>query len=162
MVKVLQLNMGGGWWWKVEEVVRYAERHGITVVVVCETWLCTAECEDTSRHYCHVDVEVEGWRWVGRERRTRGGGVGFLVHDSVCFRPRPDLTSPAELMWIELETEGSSRSVLMGSAYITGGDLDSMKHLCISVDQLSERFSRMVLCGDFNARLPADDVPADA
>ena len=88
---------------------------------------------------------------MGRSREGRqGGGVGFLVRDGVAFCARSDLScAGAEDSWIEIFL--TSGSILVCSVYIPPDDLESLQYFATSVEQISTRYSRFMLCGDFNS-----------
>ena len=74
------------------ELVRWCDERDISVVVLCETFLCAPDCKGWHKNKCKRPVLIPGWTWVGRPRREREGGrVGFLIKQTISFRPRDDL-----------------------------------------------------------------------
>ena len=79
----------------------------VDVVILSETWL-TKESEKC--------ININGYEYYGKNRDTKkGGGVGFLIRNTLRYKPRPDLcknSSPVESCVIEVD-----KSVLLCSTY---------------------------------------------
>ena len=74
-------------------------------------------------------VRANCWEWFGRNRRPRDRGIGFLCHDSLDCRERPDLSSDGvEDLWIEV-TVPRGQSFLLGTCYVHPGDDSSFDAL---------------------------------
>ena len=74
---------------KAYEVASWGEKNGVEVIAVSETGLCREHC--FTDHQCSVVPHLDGWRWTGKARNNRGGGVGFLIKEEVAFSVRGDL-----------------------------------------------------------------------
>jgi len=154
VLRILQLNYGGGFNAKTPEVLHWCEQHGCDIICVTETWLCGRECAHD--HECRRAQDFKGWIFHGRGRedgRERGGGVGFLVRDSVPFRPRQDLENEGEHVWIELLPKGAS-PVLLCSVYVVQNltPAQAFRGLRKSTRSAFEQTTRTIITGDFNSR----------
>ena len=147
--KFLQLNVQGGWWYKSAETADWAVDHDIDLISVSETWLCSVSC--TSHHICHSphDISHPGWSWTGRERESRGGGVGFLLREKIPYRRRRDLEcDELEMCWIEIFDE---KPLLVCSIYVPPGNLNALQKFSAMLQQIPDR-QRALICGDLNSR----------
>lgn len=67
-MRCLQLNVGGSFHVKIDEIVQYAESSHIDIIIISETF----------HSLCDV-IDIDGWLWHGKPRVGRaGGGVGIL------------------------------------------------------------------------------------
>ena len=83
----------------------------IDLYILCETWL--------TEHNNNM-VNIPSYTYVGKYRsHKKGGGVGFLIHDSLTYTERTDIklphTSELESMFIEITTRNSN--IIVGSMY---------------------------------------------
>ena len=99
-------------------------REKIDVVAVSETDLCPEECHRD--HACARVSNLNGWTWIGKARNNHGGGVGFLLRNTVAFKVRQDLADRnVEQIWIEIYRDRAS-SVLACSVYIPPGKIQQL------------------------------------
>ena len=71
----------------------------IDLYILCETWL--------TEHNNNM-VNIPNYTYVGKYRsHKKGGGVGFLIHDSLAYTERTDMklphTSELDSMFIEIK-----------------------------------------------------------
>ena len=89
---------------------RMDSKGGVPIVMLNETWL---------RPNTIGMIDVKGYKLMSKCRKgKKGGGVGFLVHENLKIRERPDLdiaTDSFEHMTIELKTHRDS--ILLCSIY---------------------------------------------
>ena len=83
----------------------------IDLYILCETWL--------TEHNNNM-VNIPSYTYVGKHRsHKKGGGVGFLIHDSLAYTERTDIklphTSELESIFIEIRTRNSN--IIVGSMY---------------------------------------------
>ena len=99
---------------KIRRLVKLAEREGVVVVAVQESWFKKQRNEDEMVQA----VAGTDWRWFGarREKQKRkdkkgSGGVGFLVHGS-AGRVKMHPGSVNGVMWLELDVGGETTHVI--------------------------------------------------
>ena len=83
----------------------------IDLYILCETWL-TENNNDK--------VIIPNYKYVGKHRENKkGGGVGFLIHDSMTFIERNDITLPhkSELEYLFIEIKTKKTNIVVGSLY---------------------------------------------
>ena len=109
-LRVLQLNCNGAAG-NAQDVQTWVEASQVQVSLVA---LSETKLRGSQR------IVWDKWAFVGRGRVDRlGGGVGWLIRDSVAFRARPNLSSGfCESVWVELLGRQPSAGVLMCSAYV--------------------------------------------
>ena len=150
MSRILQLNCQGAFRYKASEVVDWLERNDGVMAAISETHLCEEQC--TKAHACAVVPQLPGWQWIGRPRNIQGGGVGFLIKDSVTFQQRPDLrTQEVEDEWIEVIEKGRP-SYFVCSVYVTPKCVKEMMAFRQNLTRVLARYERVLVMGDLNAR----------
>lgn len=82
----------------------------IDVVMLAETWLT-----DQTANL----LDIPGYVYEGKHRQTRkGGGVGFLINESIRYKTRRDIVIDCEVMeYIIIEVKLRNRNVLVASIY---------------------------------------------
>ena len=104
-MKWAQINIQRGLQFKVFEIIEWCNSLDVDLVAICETGLCPEYCG--LAHACAEIPEIDGWRWTCKSRNIHGGGVGFLIRDTVVAKPRDDLSaSEVEECWIEVYRKG--------------------------------------------------------
>ena len=109
---ILQLNCRGikSKLDKIEDLL--AEIKQPDVVILSETWLKEGE-----ERY----VDIKGYTYEGINRKhKKGGGVGFLVKDTLIYKTRPDLSKNCQHNSYEhsfIELKGNSYNAIIGSLY---------------------------------------------
>ena len=81
------------------------------VYILCDTWLT---------EHNHGMINIPNYLYIGKHRRNkRGGGVGILIHNSLTFKERPDITIPTtsdlETMFVDIKTNRGN--LIVGSMY---------------------------------------------
>ena len=149
-MKFAQVNINRGFGDKVHEVVEWASTLELQIIAVAETGLCPEAC--SKDHDCAVIPYIEGWKWVGKARNNRGGGVGFLLRADIAFTVREDMThSELEQLWIEVFRD-TLPSLLVCSVYIPPLKKQALQAFSDEVTRARERNRLMLIMGDFNAR----------
>ena len=143
---------------KIRRLIKIAEREGVVVVAVQETWFKKQRNEDEMVQA----VAGLGWRWFGARRkwqkrkdRKGSGGVGFLVHDS-AGRVKVHSGSVNGVMWLELEAGGETTHVV--NLYLVPTDSPRTQHNDDAIRELervmaSTEGERRIVLGDWNARI---------
>jgi len=135
---------------KIYEIIEWCDELSIDLVAISETGLCPDNC--FSQHRCAVVPPIEGWKWVGAGRSIRGGGVGFLIRNSIPFDVRRDLNSrDVEQFWIEIYRPRLT-SILVCSVYIPPRKVQSLEAFSNHVQKVCSRNRLVLILGDFNAR----------
>lgn len=135
---------------KIYEIVEWCDELSIDLVAISETGLCPENC--FSEHRCAVVPHIDGWKWVGAGRSIRGGGVGFLIRNSIPFDVRRDLnTRGVEQIWIEVYRPRMT-SILVCSVYIPPRKIHSLENFSNHVQQVCSSNRLVLILGDFNAR----------
>jgi len=138
-MKWAQTNIQRGLQLKIFEIVAWCNEHSVDLVSICETGLCASNC--CAPHVCAEVPAIEGWKWVGKGRNIHGGGVGFLVRETIPFEVRTDLTHPTvEQIWIEV-FRNNLPSFIVSSVYIPPRKrhqlqlfADSVSNVCSETD----------------------------
>ena len=65
-------------------------------------------------------INIPNYLYIGKHRKNkRGGGVGILIHNSLTFKERPDITIPTtsdlETMFVDIKTNRGN--LIVGSMY---------------------------------------------
>ena len=76
-----------------------------------------------------------------------------MVHESICFRHRPELrTEGAEDEWIEVVSEQSRERFLFCSVYIPPGCVEQLMLFRATLEKVRNVERNVIVLGDFNAR----------
>ena len=111
MTRILQLNCQGGLRFKVHEIVEWCQEEKCELAAISESWLCSERC--VLDHRCASMPNIGSWRWIGRARDTKGGGVGFLVSSRLTAMHMPELrTEGLENEWLELLSGSNNEKYL--------------------------------------------------
>ena len=83
----------------------------VDIYILCETWLT---------EHNHGMINIPNYLYIGKHRKNkRGGGVGILIHNSLTFKERPDITIPTtsdlETMFVDIKTNRGN--LIVGSMY---------------------------------------------
>jgi len=149
-MKWAQINVQRGLQVKIFEVVEVCNEENIDLVAFSETGLCPEFC--SSPHTCAEIPHLPGWKWVGESRNIRGGGVGFLIRDTIPFDVRYDLHEPGiEQIWIEVYRRGLP-SILVCSVYIPPRQTASLTSFADGVFRVLCKNNLVLVLGDFNSR----------
>ena len=156
MIKILYLNTNGGFSGKAIRIRNWCEAHHVEVAAMVETWLCDAGCQGRHLFKCQRMRAKKGWNWVGRSRKGRtGGGVGFLIKDTVAYSVRPDLsTDGVEDLWIELDSPREGKC-LVGVVYVPPKSGPQMAKFKCAATEILRANRRAIIVGDFNGRSAA-------
>ena len=128
-----------------------------TIVAVTETWLSPSVPDGAIAlpGYSTV-VRVDRSTCGDRSAKKKGGGVLFLIHNSVRWVPRPDLRIWPESVWIEVKLR-SFQSLIIGCVYRPpDSDVGVLAQALEStINSLDLNRSHLVVVGDFNAKCPS-------
>ena len=143
---------------KIRRLIKIAEREGVVVVAVQESWFKKQRNEDEM-----VQAVVgTDWRWFGARRKKQkrkdkkgSGGVGFLVHGS-AGRVKLHPGSVNGVMWLELDSGGETTHVI--NLYLVPAGSPRMQHNDDALRELervlaSTEDERRIVLGDWNARI---------
>ena len=143
---------------KIRRLIKLAEREGVMVVAVQESWFKKQRNEDEMVQA----VAGTDWRWFGARRKKQkrkdkkgSGGVGFLVHGS-AGRVKMHPGSVNGVMWLELDAGGETTHVI--NLYLVPADSPRMQHNDDALRELervlaSTEDERRIVLGDWNARI---------
>ena len=149
MVKLLYLNTNGGFKRKSTFLRAWSEEENVDIVAVTETWLCPQGCQNKHLGRCQRMGCMRGWNWVGRARQERyGGGVGFLLRNTVAYCVRADLQTPeVEDFWVELvsQTQGSFSLCVV---YIPPNSPAAMIKFKEKLKRVTAETRRVIVVGD--------------
>ena len=114
-------------------------------------------------------ITVAGYEWIdgNRKNQSGGGGVGFLVHTSILKNtirePSSLIPDKTELRWIRLTLSCNAQicfGVFYGKQETDAADITQDDYITLQ-DQISSYLSQnyhIILLGDFNAKIGADDI----
>ena len=142
---------------KKSELVQTATSLQPSIIAVTETWLSSAVPDGSLVFPGYSSVaRVDRSACGDPDAKSRGGGVLFLVHDSVNSVSRPDLRDWPESVWIEVKLN-SSRPIIIGSVYRPPASAAThfVQALETTVSRLDLSRCHLVLVGDFNAKSPS-------
>ena len=168
----------GGWgkkdgsdWNRMEDVLdmraKVVDLYRPDVIAVVETLLRGEEV-----------VEVDGYRWVGRNRRglhrkaVRGsGGVGLLIKEEVLESYTIEIleSDVEDILWVRIRQveEEEDEALVLAVCYIPPESSSRGVSAEDVLQSLAEQVARfraqgpMILCGDFNARCGSLDADCE-
>ena len=124
------------------------DSEGIDILAIQETW-----------EGQYVIPNLQGYKWYGRAREDKRGGVGFYVYASLgnsiqIFRK----TSLADSIWVKVKGEGNTTAMCIGCVYMPDSSKPAAQRKAafesLQTDlEFFKRKGEVVLCGDFNARV---------
>lgn len=91
---------------KVNDLKLYILNHKCDILAVTETWL--------DRRTKTSSVNIEGYRFLRRDRDSRGGGVGFYINNNLKFH-LIESNSQIEQLWVSIKYK--SFSIVCGVIY---------------------------------------------
>ena len=121
---------------------------GLDVCGVVESWL------RDSNDIMNLELRDSQWDWFGKDRkRTRGGGLGLLVKKSLS--PKLLYSASDNVLWVEI---GKQEKWVIGIVYMIPGErsgvnLSTLDCLEVEVQQWRAEHNRILVLGDFNARV---------
>ena len=154
-MRVGTINARGMTQSKQMEIEDLLLEYGVSICAVQESH----ERGSMAQHFLH-------YTWISRPRsrdhikKGRGGGVGFLVHNSLVANVSVgDTTGSQEVMWLLVDGSGAENlPLILASVYMPcesyrTADRDlAFERLGADLVQYQQR-GRVVLLGDFNARV---------
>ena len=95
----------------IQETTTNNDNKKVDIYILCETWLT---------EHNHGMINIPNYLYIGKHRKNkRGGGVGILIHNSLTFKERPDITIPTtsdlETMFVDIKTNRGN--LIVGSMY---------------------------------------------
>jgi exonuclease III len=124
------------------------DSEGIDILAIQESW-----------EGQYVISNLQGYRWYGRPRDDKRGGVGFYIHASLAnsiqiFRH----TSLGDSIWVKVKGKGNTTAMCIGCVYMPDSSKPAAQRKAafeaLQTDlEFFKRKGEVVLCGDFNARV---------
>ena len=162
-MRVGSINARGMTQSKQKEIEDLLLENGVSICAVQESH----EKGTMAHHFLH-------FTWIGRPRgrdhikKGRGGGVGFLVHNTLVANVSVgDTTGSQEVMWLLVDGSGSENlPLVLASIYMpcesyrTADRALAFEILGADLVRYQQR-GRVVLLGDFNARVGQAIVDGD-
>ena len=95
----------------IQETTPNNDNKKVDIYILCETWLT---------EHNHGMINIPNYLYIGKHRKNkRGGGVGILIHNSLTFKERPDITIPItsdlEVIFVDIKTNRGN--LIVGSMY---------------------------------------------
>ena len=136
------------------ELQEVLDSEGIDILAIQESW-----------EGQYVVRNLRGYRWYGKPRDDKRGGVGFYIHASLANTLQIyTKTNCAESIWLKIKGTASIAALCIGCVYMpdSGKPAAQRKAAFESLQADLGSFKRkgeVVLCGDFNARVGKGNHP---
>ena len=95
------------------------------------------------------EVFPENYIAYRNDRGTLGGGVFVLVNSDIISIEKPEYVTSCEIEWVKLQLK-DRKELLIGSFYMPHRNMNDVKELEKSLDQISNLNTNFILTGDFN------------
>ena len=146
-LKMGYINIRGGTLNKINEIEECLENTNCDILAISETKMRFAD-----------KLDLEGWTWWGanRDAEHAGGGVGFLVKDTInAYSAIPESNAHPNFEIIWLMVVCSRATIAIGLLYWphshSSQDSEVLEILAKSISQREQEGAIPVLIGDFNA-----------
>ena len=121
------------------------------IVCCTETWFHGKKPGQNHSKDAVLDSEITSVYKVFRnDRNSLGGGVLFLVSNSLIVTEQPELVTECEMNWIKIKLR-SAKDLYIGCFYMPHRNNSDLSRLEASLDKLNHKSNKhFLLCGDFN------------
>lgn len=101
-------------------------------------------------------VFIDGYQWIGKNRETEGGGIGFLIKKKwMPIISQDEVNKEMEILWIHLK---SKKNVSIGVYYglqenVTKNEIEREYRALSKIIEMKQKNNSIILLGDFNAKI---------
>ncbi|CAC5376108.1 unnamed protein product [Mytilus coruscus] len=96
------------------------------------------------------EVFPENFAAYRNDQGTLGGGVFVLIHNDIIAVEKPELVTKCEIEWVKVQLKDQNE-LTIGSFYMPHRNMDDIKEVDKSLDQISNKNTNFILTGDFNS-----------
>ncbi|XP_063409089.1 uncharacterized protein LOC134692562 [Mytilus trossulus] len=95
------------------------------------------------------EVFPENYVAYRNDRGTLGGGVFVLEQNDIVAVEKPELVTKCEIEWVKIQLK-DQKELTIGSFYMPHRNMNDIKELDKSLEQISNKNTNFILTGDFN------------
>ncbi|CAG2240290.1 unnamed protein product [Mytilus edulis] len=95
------------------------------------------------------EVFPENYVAYRNDRGYTRGGVFVLVQNDIVAVEKPELVTKCEIEWVKIQLK-DQKELTIGSFYMPHRNMQDIKELDKSLDQISNKNTNFILTGDFN------------